>query len=90
VPRSRQNSQANPNLLTPGQEGGQQPYRRQDTISGLEYFPFWAAKEKPPLTVVGDVSGHIAIMVVSWYFFLWQTVFLCLARRVADMRYLGL
>jgi len=52
----------NPEPLTP-QPSGQPSYRRQDTISGLEYFPSWAAKEKPPLTVVGDVSGHIAIMV---------------------------
>jgi len=54
----------NAEQITPHSASSQTPtYRRQDTISGLEYFPAWAAKEKPPLTVVGDVSGHIAIMV---------------------------
>jgi hypothetical protein len=34
---------------------------------GLELFPSLAAKEKPPLTIVGDVSGRIAIMVVRHF-----------------------
>lgn len=32
---------------------------------GLESVPVLGAKEKPPIHVVGDVSGRIAIMVVS-------------------------
>jgi len=27
-------------------------------------------KEKPPINVVGDVAGHIAIVVVRWSFML--------------------
>ena len=30
---------------------------------GLELLPMMLPKEKPPLTVVGDVSGHIAIII---------------------------
>lgn len=30
---------------------------------GLDVMPVLAAKEKPPITVVGDVGGRIAIMV---------------------------
>lgn len=32
--------------------------------------PVHPAKEKPPINVVGDVGGRIAIMVVSYLFFL--------------------
>lgn len=39
--------------------------RRMDTgPSVFDSVPSLAAKEKPPLTIVGDVGGHIAIMVV--------------------------
>jgi hypothetical protein len=31
--------------------------------------PVHPAKEKPPINVVGDVGGRIAIMVVSWQLF---------------------
>ncbi|KAI6232610.1 Ribose-phosphate diphosphokinase family-containing protein [Aphelenchoides fujianensis] len=33
------------------------------TAASYELFPVMAAKEKPPLTVVGDVGGRIAILV---------------------------
>ena len=32
---------------------------------GVTGVPMQAAKEKPPISVVGDVGGRIAIMVVS-------------------------
>lgn len=36
--------------------------RTMDVSVGVPYHP---AKEKPPINVVGDVGGRIAIMVVS-------------------------
>lgn len=33
------------------------------SATGLEYLPTMLKKEKPPISVVGDVSGHIAIIV---------------------------
>merc|ERR1712168_1365409 len=35
---------------------------RTNAASGLEYLPLLAAKEKPPINVVGDVNGRIAIV----------------------------
>jgi phosphoribosylpyrophosphate synthetase len=37
--------------------------RTMDVSVGVPVHP---AKEKPPINVVGDVGGRIAIMVVSW------------------------
>ncbi|EJW77962.1 hypothetical protein WUBG_11128, partial [Wuchereria bancrofti] len=34
-----------------------------ENLTAFEMFPAQVAKEKPPLTVVGDVGGRIAIMV---------------------------
>lgn len=36
---------------------------RTNAASGLEYLPLLAAKEKPPMNVVGDVNGRIAIVI---------------------------
>lgn len=43
---------------------------------GLESVPVLGAKEKPPINVVGDVSGRIAIMVVSMLFLVLNIDFL--------------
>lgn len=40
--------------------------RTMDVSVGVPVHP---AKEKPPINVVGDVGGRIAIMVVSWQLF---------------------
>uniref|UniRef100_A0A9J2P430 Ribose-phosphate pyrophosphokinase N-terminal domain-containing protein n=1 Tax=Ascaris lumbricoides TaxID=6252 RepID=A0A9J2P430_ASCLU len=49
-----------------GLEDGRQsppPNTHHDNLAAFELFPAQVPKEKPPLTVVGDVGGRIAIMV---------------------------
>ncbi|KHN84896.1 Phosphoribosyl pyrophosphate synthase-associated protein 1 [Toxocara canis] len=48
-----------------GLEDGRQspPPNTHDNLAAFELFPAQVPKEKPPLTVVGDVGGRIAIMV---------------------------
>lgn len=49
--------------------------RTMDVSVGVPVHP---AKEKPPINVVGDVGGRIAIMVVSELFFKLQKILLFL------------
>lgn len=41
------------------------PSVRSRTMDAAGGMPVMTAKEKPPINVVGDVGGRIAIMVVS-------------------------
>uniref|UniRef100_A0AAZ3QVR8 Ribose-phosphate pyrophosphokinase N-terminal domain-containing protein n=1 Tax=Oncorhynchus tshawytscha TaxID=74940 RepID=A0AAZ3QVR8_ONCTS len=47
---------------TSGHPGLELPWRHQASFPGIE-LPIMMAKEKPPITVVGDVGGRIAIIV---------------------------
>ena len=42
------------------------PTLRSRTMDAARGMPVMTAKEKPPINVVGDVGGRIAIMVVRF------------------------
>ena len=50
-------------------DGRHSPPLRSRTMDAAGGMPVLTAKEKPPINVVGDVGGRIAIMVVSsdWF-----------------------
>lgn len=45
------------------EDGRQSP---PPNVTSYDFLPAQESKQKPPLTVVGDVGGRIAIMVVSY------------------------
>lgn len=48
------------------------PTLRSRTMDAARGMPVMTAKEKPPINVVGDVGGRIAIMVVRFKSLLWN------------------